>query len=148
MNAVVYMERPGPDRKTGFCSAVHHDIGCGNRPTPIGSASNFANPKRNRRFISLLNIQLCGNDSHGANVCAPKSFRRAPSSLSLCLTKTEIKELTLKVRYAAQVRVLSEMGIAHTIRPDGSPVVFYSTLSTLAGIPSKKSNQPDFSSLG
>jgi Domain of unknown function (DUF4224) len=68
--------------------------------------------------------------------------------LSLCLTKEEIRELTLKVRYAAQVRALSEMGVHHTLRPDGSPVVLHSTLTELMGAPKRKPNQPDFSSLG
>jgi len=67
--------------------------------------------------------------------------------LSLCLTKKEIKELTLKVHYAAQARSLSEMRIHYTFRPDGSPVVLYSTLSDLTNNPKRKPNQPDFSSL-
>lgn len=67
--------------------------------------------------------------------------------MSFCLTKEEIKELTQKVRYGAQVRALSEMGIHHTLRPDGSPVVLHSTLSELVGSPKRKPSQPDFSSL-
>lgn len=68
-------------------------------------------------------------------------------ALSFCLTKEEIKELTQKVRYGAQVRALSEMGIHHTLRPDGSPVVLHSTLSEVVGSPKRKPSQPDFSSL-
>ena len=68
--------------------------------------------------------------------------------MSLCLTKEEIRELTQKVRYAAQVRALSEMRVHHTLRPDGSPVVLHSTLMELMGTPKRKPNQPDFSSLG
>jgi hypothetical protein len=68
--------------------------------------------------------------------------------MSLCLTKKEIRELTLKVRYAAQARTLSQMGIRYTLRPDGSPVVLYSSLSELMASCRRKTNQPDFSSLG
>ena len=67
--------------------------------------------------------------------------------MSLCLTKNEIKELTLKVRYSAQSRTLAEMGIRHTLRPDGSPVVLRATLLELVRDAEKKPNQPDFSSL-
>ena len=68
--------------------------------------------------------------------------------MSLCLTKKEIRELTLKVRHTAQARILSGMGIRYTLRPDGSPVVLYSTLEDLMDNPKQKSNLPDFSSLG
>ncbi len=68
--------------------------------------------------------------------------------MSICLTKDEIKELTLKVHYAAQARTLSEMGVRYALRPDGSPVVLHSTLKDLAANHKRKSNQPDFSSLG
>ena len=119
-----------------------------NLPAPLRSTMNPTKSTESRKFIAMLNMRFCGINLHGANLCIPKNTRRTAPSLSLCLTKIEIKELTLKVRFAAQVRVLSEMGIAHTIRPDGSPVVLYSTLSKLAGIASRKSNQPDFSSLG
>jgi len=68
-------------------------------------------------------------------------------TLSLCLSKKEVRELTQKVRFGAQVRTLSEMGIRHTLRPDGSPVVLHSTLSEQMGSPNQKPSQPDFSSL-
>jgi hypothetical protein len=98
-------------------------------------------------FIALLSILFCTNNYRSANVF-PLSNTCRGITLSLCLTKKEIKELTLKVRFAAQARTLSEMGICYTLRPDGSPVVLYSTLADLMGIPKRKSNQPDFSSLG
>jgi len=63
------------------------------------------------------------------------------------LTKKEVKELTLKIQHSAQARVLAEMGIRYTLRPDGSPVVLRSTLELLLEITPQKSNGPDFSSL-
>ena len=86
-------------------------------------------------FRMLISSAPCNTSSRGI-------------TLSLCLTKEEIRELTQKVRYAAQVRALSEMRVHHTLRPDGSPVVLHSTLMELMGTPKRKPNQPDFSSLG
>jgi hypothetical protein len=102
---------------------------------------------RFNRFIALLNLFFCTNYLRGANVF-PRSNRHQGIALSLCLTKKEIRELTLKVHYAAQARTLSEMGIRHTLRPDGSPVVLHSILTELMNKPKRMSNQPDFSSLG
>lgn len=104
-------------------------------------------PIGRNKFIALLSILFCTNDLHGANVFSLSNTCRG-ITLPLCLTKKEINELTLKVHYAAQARSLSEMGINHTLRPDGSPVVLYSTLSDLADNPKRKPNQPDFSGLG
>ena len=98
-------------------------------------------------FITLINLFFCTNYSPGATVFSLNKPRRG-IRLSLCLTKKEIRELTLKVRHSAQTRTLSEMGIRHTLRPDGSPVVLYSTLSELMDNPKRRSIQPDFSSLG
>ena len=86
-------------------------------------------------FRMLISSAPCNTSSRGI-------------TLSLCLTKEEIRELTQKVRYAAQVRALSEMRVHHTLRPDGSPVVLHSTLMELMGTPKRKPNQPDFSNLG
>jgi len=86
-------------------------------------------------FRMLISSAPCNTSSRGI-------------TLSLCLTKEEIRELTQKVRYAAQVRALSEMRVHHTLRPDGSPVVLHSTLMELMGTPKRKPNQPNFSSLG
>jgi len=67
---------------------------------------------------------------------------------SICLTKQELKDITLKTQNAAQSRVLAEMGIPHTLRPDGSPLVLRHALEKTAGVArSKKPPQPDFSSL-
>lgn len=103
-------------------------------------------PAGSNNFIVLLNILFCTDNLHGANVFPLNNIYRG-ITLSLCLTKKEIRELTLKVHYAAQSRILSEMEIHHTFRPDGSPVVLYSTLSDLIDNPKRKTNQPDFSSL-
>ena len=65
--------------------------------------------------------------------------------MSLCLTKKEIRELTLKVQYRAQARTLAGMGIDFFVRPDGSPVVLHSTLGSTPGRP--EPGRPDFSSL-
>lgn len=86
-------------------------------------------------FRMLISSNPCNTSSRGI-------------TLPLCLTKEEIRELTQKVRYAAQARTLSEMGVHHTLRPDGSPVVLHSTLTELMGAPKRRPNQPDFSSLG
>ena len=103
--------------------------------------------KIKRSLTALLNILFCTSNLPGANVFSPSNLFRE-ITLPLCLTKKEIRELTLKVRYSAQTRILSEMGIRHTLRPDGSPVVLYSALSNLMEQPKRESNQPDFSSLG
>lgn len=42
----------------------------------------------------------------------------------MILTPEEIAELTDKVRFTAQARVLKDMGIPYRLRPDGSIVVF------------------------
>jgi hypothetical protein len=65
--------------------------------------------------------------------------------MAICLTKEEIRELTGKLRSAAQVRVLAQMAIPYRVRPDGSPVVLYSDLKSDSDtVPTP---QPDFSSL-
>lgn len=66
--------------------------------------------------------------------------------MPICLTKKEIRELTLKVQYRAQARMLAEMSIRFMTRPDGSPVVLRSALDEVP-VMKRKLNQPDFSSL-
>ncbi len=97
-------------------------------------------------FTVLLNIFFCTNNLHSANVFALNKLYPG-NTLSICLTKNEIKELTLKVHYAAQARTLSEMGICYTLRPDGSPVVLNSTLKGIMAMSIQKPHLPDFSSL-
>jgi len=99
-------------------------------------------------FTHLLNIFFCSNYLLSANVTPSSQTKAGKYTLSICLTKEEIRELTLKVQHAAQARTLSVMGIRHTLRPDGSLVVLHSTLKDMAANPKQKSNQPDFSSLG
>ena len=98
-------------------------------------------------FSKLLNIFFCTTDLPGGNVLPYELTRAGKRTLSICLTKKEIRELTLKAHYAAQARTLSEMGICYTLRPDGSPVVLHSTLKEIASTPKRQSNQPDFRSL-
>ena len=100
-----------------------------------------------KSFTALLSILFCASNLHGANVF-PRSKICRGITLPLCLTKKEIRELTLKIRHTAQARILSEMGIRYTLRPDGSPVVLYSALEDLMDNPKQKTNLPDFSSLG
>ena len=60
----------------------------------------------------------------------------------------ELHEITLKKQNAAQSRVLIEMGIPHTLRPDGSPFVLRQLLEKIMGVArNKKPPQPDFSSM-
>jgi hypothetical protein len=76
--------------------------------------------------------------------------KEMPTTLNnpICLTKQEVKDITLKIQNAAQSRVLAEMGIPYTLRPDGSPLVLRHALEKTAGIArNKKLPQPDFSSL-
>ena len=74
--------------------------------------------------------------------------KTSSSSLSICLTKQELKQLTGKTQFKAQNRALAQMGIQYVNRPDGSPVVMRQTLDKLLKIiRKKKSSQPDFSSL-
>nr|VFK14564.1 MAG: protein of unknown function (DUF4224) [Candidatus Kentron sp. LFY] len=42
------------------------------------------------------------------------------------LNESELRRLTGKVRYTAQIRALRWMGIEHRIRPDGRPIVLRS----------------------
>lgn len=99
------------------------------------------------KFTHLLNIFFCSNNLLSANVLPTAQPRAGKYTLSICLTKKELRELTLKAHYAAQARTLSEMGILHTLRPDGSPVVLHSTLKDMAVSTERKPTHPDFSSL-
>lgn len=52
---------------------------------------------------------------------------------ALFLTDNEVRELTRRERYSAQVRALRRMGIEHRIRPDGSVLVLRSHVDNLLG---------------
>lgn len=43
--------------------------------------------------------------------------------MSICLTHEEIVEVTDKIKYSAQIRVLRALGIESRQRPDGSIIV-------------------------
>lgn len=47
--------------------------------------------------------------------------------MSLCLSPSELKEVTRKVKPSAQAKVLNHMGIKHAQRPDGTIVVLTET---------------------
>jgi hypothetical protein len=119
----------------------------------LASHSNIATPQPVRgkgeiSYHTAKHLLVADNFFRMLISSAPCNTSSRGITLSLCLTKEEIRELTQKVRYAAQVRALSEMRVHHTLRPDGSPVVLHSTLMELMGTPKRKPNQPDFSSLG
>ena len=103
--------------------------------------------QRAEEFTHLLNIFFCSNNLLNANVLPSLQTKAGKYTLSICLTKEEIRELTLKAHYTTQARTLSEMGIHYTLRPDGSPVVLHSTLREITANPKRELNQPDFSSL-
>lgn len=49
------------------------------------------------------------------------------------LTNDEMRLLTNRVQYSAQIRALSAMGIEHRVRPDGSLAVLRSHVERLFG---------------
>ena len=61
------------------------------------------------------------------------------------LTTAELRELTGKQQYSAQLRVLTDMGVrVRYVRPDGSPVVLR---EDIAGLQTARSTAPDFDSI-
>jgi len=60
------------------------------------------------------------------------------------LSSEELFELTKKQRFKAQARVLSQLGIPYRERPDGSLVVYRTSLNA----PQKVTWEPDYSVLG
>lgn len=58
------------------------------------------------------------------------------------LTDDEVKHLTGKVRWSAQMRALTAMRVAFERRPDGKPVVLRSAVQ--AGNDEKPSNEPNW----
>ncbi len=53
--------------------------------------------------------------------------------MNLTLSEKELRELTQRQKYTAQVKVLRAMGIEHRIRPDGTVAVLRSHLESLMG---------------
>ena len=64
------------------------------------------------------------------------------------LTEEELRHITGRRRYSAQVRALTRMGIGHVVRPDGRPIVTRRSLDmSLSGSAYDRTAEPDFSSL-
>jgi hypothetical protein len=141
-----------PDQNTG--AQQHYLVILGTHSGGITPCADDSVPpietmhQSTKEFTHLLNIFFCSNNLLSANVLPSTQTKVGKYTLSICLTKEDIRELTLKVHYAAQARTLSEMGIRYTLRPDGSPVVLHSTMKDMMVTPKQESNQPDFSSLG
>lgn len=52
------------------------------------------------------------------------------------LSQPEIRELTGRQKYSAQIRALRALGIVHKVRADGSPVVWRDHVAIeLGGVP-------------
>lgn len=64
------------------------------------------------------------------------------------LTEEELRHITGRRRYRAQIRALACMGIGYIVRPDGRPIVTRQSLEMSVGGSRKDSTaEPDFSSL-
>lgn len=63
----------------------------------------------------------------------------------ICLTSSEIADITNKTRYAAQARELNRLGIDHQIRADGSVLVFRCNIESKK--PATRQAAPDFGAL-
>lgn len=59
----------------------------------------------------------------------PQDPDRDKINESLCLSPSEVKELTGYTHVRAQIRALVLMGIGFAVRPNGTPAVFRSSLS-------------------
>lgn len=57
------------------------------------------------------------------------------------LSKAELKALTNRIQYAAQVRTLRAMGIQHCVRPDGSVAVMRSHIEAIFGIENRATSR-------
>jgi hypothetical protein len=53
--------------------------------------------------------------------------------VSRVLPQDEIRDITHKVRYSAQIRALRSLGFEVKIRPDGSPLVSESNFEKVTG---------------
>ena len=63
---------------------------------------------------------------------------------SLLLTQEEIHELTGRVQYAAQRKVLNFMGVEHRARPDGSLAVLRAHVEQILGLKTKERKVAEF----
>lgn len=71
---------------------------------------------------------------------------------STFLTSEEVKELTGRVQFSAQQKVLRSMGVEHRTRPDGSIAILRAHVEQLLGMgaPAKRkatAAEPDWSAL-
>lgn len=57
------------------------------------------------------------------------------------LSKAEIKALTNRIQYAAQIRSLRAVGIQHCVRPDGSVAVMRSHIEALFGVQNRTASR-------
>lgn len=72
--------------------------------------------------------------------------------MSMFLEAEEVRELTQRVHYASQVKVLRSMGIEHRARPDGSLAILRAHVEQALGLTAPKkrkatSSEPDWSAL-
>jgi hypothetical protein len=64
------------------------------------------------------------------------------------LTEEELRHITGRRRYRAQIRALACMGIGYVVRPDGRPIVTRRALEmSVSGSDRDVAAEPDFSSL-
>jgi hypothetical protein len=64
------------------------------------------------------------------------------------LTEEELRHITGRRRYGAQIRALACMGIGYVVRPDGRPIVTRRALErSVSGSDRDVTAEPDFSSL-
>lgn len=64
--------------------------------------------------------------------------------MSMFLSADEVRDLTKRVHYSAQVKVLRSMGIEHRARPDGSLAVLRAHVEQVLGLttPKKRKTTP------
>ncbi len=71
--------------------------------------------------------------------------------MGLFLTPEELEQLTGRVRKGAQIEALRAMGIMHTIRPDGRPLVLRAHIEAMMGGKTESNEEysvePDWSAL-
>lgn len=63
--------------------------------------------------------------------------------MSRILQQSEIREITKRQRYTAQIKALRGMGFEVKIRPDGSPLVSESNFDKVTGGRERKDNNID-----
>lgn len=61
------------------------------------------------------------------------------------LNESEIRTLTGRVRYTAQIRALIGMGVEHVVRPDGKPIVLRSHVEAASAYPKGRTRRAPWS---